>query len=303
VAERRRNPPPPNPPATSFPRTTPALARPRAPHGTLSATWIGHATTILQLGSLNVLTDPIWGARASPVPFMGPRRLVPPAMRFDDLPPIDLVLLSHDHYDHLDRPTIRLLVRRFPDARWAAPAGVGRWLRRAGAVAVSEFAWWEHEKAEDLSVACVPARHFSGRTPWGRNRTLWCGWVVRAGGRAVYFAGDTAWHPDFGDVARKHGPFDVALLPIGAYEPRWFMSAVHMDPDEAVRAYLELAGAHAASGQPEPSMIPIHWGTFRLTDEAPDEPPRRLEQAWRDAGLPPERLWLLRHGETRGTAT
>jgi N-acyl-phosphatidylethanolamine-hydrolysing phospholipase D len=299
MAERRRSPPPPDPPLSAFSSATPAFTRPRAGERALGATWVGHAATLLQLGALNVLTDPVWGERASPFRFVGPRRRVPPGIAFDDLPPIDLILVSHDHYDHLDRPTVRRLARRFPDARWAAPAGVGRWLRRAGAAAVSEHVWWDSERADDLTVSCVPARHFSGRTPWGRNRTLWCGWVVRAGGRAVFFAGDTAWHPEFAEIAHRFGPFDLALLPIGAYAPRWMMEPVHMEPEEAVQAYRQLVETHEALGHPPPSMLPIHWGTFRLTDEPLDEPPRRLAEAWRSAGLAPERLWLLRPGETR----
>jgi len=295
--ERRRNPrragAAPVPAASAF-------STPRAPERALTATWVGHATALIQLGGLNVLTDPMWSRRASPLSFIGPQRVIPPAVPFDALPPIDLVLISHDHYDHLDRTTVKRLARRNPDARWAAPAGVGRWLRRLGITAVSEHVWWEQEKAEDLSVACEPARHFSGRTPWRRNRTLWCGWIVRANGRAVHFAGDTAWHPDFSDVARRLGPFDLTLLPVGAYEPRWFMKAVHMDPDEAVRAYQAIADSHGnAAG---PAMLPIHWGTFRLTDEPMDEPPRRLEAAWAQAGLPADRLWLLRPGETRAAS-
>ncbi len=297
--ERRRNPPPPDPPELP-PPAVPGFITPRAPEDTLTATWIGHSTTLLQLGGLNVLTDPIWSRRASPLSFIGPERRVPPAVPLEALPPVDLVLISHDHYDHLDRATVRALARRHPDARWAAPAGVGRWLRREGVGAVSEHVWWDKEKAEDLSVACVPARHFSGRTPWGRNRTLWCGWIVRVHGRAVYFAGDTAWHPEFGEIARRCGPIDLALLPVGAYEPRWFMKAVHMDPEEAVRAYQQLLAAH--DGCPAPAMLPVHWGTFRLTDEPLDEPPRRLAQAWRDGGLAPDKLWLLRQGETRATS-
>jgi L-ascorbate metabolism protein UlaG (beta-lactamase superfamily) len=179
--------------------------------------------------------------------------------------------------------------------------GVGRRLRKFGATAIGEHGWWDRETASDLgfSVACTPARHFSGRTPWGRNRTLWCGWVLRAHGRAIYFAGDTALHPDFADIAKRFGPFDLVLMPIGAYEPQWLMRSVHMNPDEAVEAYGHIAAAHRERDAHPPAMLPIHWGTFKLSDEPFDEPPRRLHAAWSREGHDPDSLWLLQHGETR----
>lgn len=301
MAQRMRQPPPADPARSSFVLSSPAFHSPRASEGTLTVTWVGHASTLLQLGPLNVLTDPVWGERASPVRFAGPRRWVQPGIPFDDLPPVDLVVLSHDHYDHFDRRTLRRIVRRHPEARWVAPVGVGRHLRRLGATAVSEHGWWDRETADDLglTVACTPAKHFSGRTPWSRNRTLWSGWVLKAGGRSVFFAGDTAWHPEFPQIARRFGPFDLVILPVGAYEPSWMMSAVHMDPVAAVRAYREISGTLADMGHPAPPMLPVHWGTFKLSDEPMDEPPARLRDAWRDAALPEDRLWLVKHGETR----
>jgi len=301
MGQRARTRRPADPPRSSFPLSSPAFHSPRASDGILTVTWVGHASTLLQLGPLNVLTDPMWGERASPVRFAGPRRWVRPGIAFDDLPPLDLVVLSHDHYDHFDRRTLRRIVRRHTEARWVAPVGVGRQLRRLGATAVSEHGWWDRETADDLglTVACTPAKHFSGRTPWGRNRTLWSGWVLKAGGRSVFFAGDTAWHPEFPQITRRFGPFDLVLLPVGAYEPAWIMSAVHMDPDSAVRAYREIADTQVSMGHPAPPMLPIHWGTFKLSDEPMDEPPARLRAAWQSAQLPDDRLWLLRHGETR----
>lgn len=285
-----------------FPVSSPAFETPRASHGALTVTWVGHATTLLQLGPLNVLTDPMWAERASPVRFAGPRRWVRPGVAFDDLPPVDLVVLSHDHYDHFDRQTLRRIVRRHTEARFVAPVGVGRQLRRLGATAVSEHGWWDRETADDLglTVVCTPARHFSGRTPWGRNRTLWSGWVLKAGGRSVFFAGDTAWHPEFPQITRRFGPFDLVILPIGAYEPAFIMSPVHMNPAEAVRAYREIADTQIAMGHQAPPVLPIHWGTFKLSDEPMDEPPARLREEWNAAHLPEDRLWLLGHGETRG---
>lgn len=275
----------------------PRIDGPRAPAGTLSATWVGHSTVLLQVGALNVLTDPMWSARASPVQWAGPHRLTTPGVALDALPPIDVVLISHNHYDHLDAASVRAVARRHPSARWFAPLGVARYVRRWGARTVSELDWWDVANADGYTVACVPAQHASGRTPFNRMRSLWCGWTIRAGRHTIYFAGDTAYHPEFAEISRRHGPFDLCVLPIGAYEPRWFMRPVHVNPDEAVRAYTDIAGAHPAAATP--IALAIHWGTFALADEPVDEPPRRAATAWRAEGLPDETLWILSLGETR----
>jgi N-acyl-phosphatidylethanolamine-hydrolysing phospholipase D len=261
---------------------------------------VGHSTLLLQLGGLNLLTDPMWSERASPLPFAGPRRWVPPGVPLDGLPPIDAVLLSHNHYDHFDAPTIHALARRHPSAAWCVPLGLARALRELGVAEVREFDWWETGTlalaSGTLEVGCTPAQHFSARVPWDRNATLWCGFAVAANGRRVFFAADTGRHPEFARIGRRFGPFDVALMPVGAYEPRWFMRVVHMNPEEAVEALRELQEG-AGMGAP-PVMVPIHWGTFKLTDEPMDEPPRRAEAAWGAAGLAADRFRRLRHGET-----
>jgi N-acyl-phosphatidylethanolamine-hydrolysing phospholipase D len=296
-AERRRKPRAANPSPGFFPRATPSFATPRAPVDQITATWVGHSTLLLQIGSLNLLTDPIWSARASPVWFAGPRRLTPPAVDFDALPPIDAVLQSHNHYDHLDSRTVRRIVRRFPDATWYAPLGLPPKLRRWGVRNVVERDWWQTAEHGEATIGCVPAQHFSARGLRDRNETLWCGWTVHASGRRIFFAGDTALHPEFSDIAERQGPFDLVLLPIGAYDPQWFMRRVHMNPEDALEAYRALCGPYADA--PSPAMLAIHWGTFRLTDEAADEPPQRMRAAWRAAALPDDRLWILAHGETR----
>lgn len=273
------------------------FARPRAAQGTLSATWIGHSTVLLQIGTLNVLTDPMWSGRASPVQWAGPHRLTTPGVALDALPPIDVVLLSHNHYDHLDAASLRAIARHHPAARWFTPLGVARYVTRWGGRAVAELDWWDVLDADGIRVACVPSQHASGRTPFDRMRTLWCGWTLRAGNHSIYFAGDTAYHPEFGEIGRRHGPFDLCLLPVGAYEPRWFMRPVHVNPQEAVRAYIDIAHAHPAA--PPPTALAIHWGTFSLADEPVDEPPRRTADVWRAAGLPQDDLWILSLGETR----
>jgi N-acyl-phosphatidylethanolamine-hydrolysing phospholipase D len=281
----------------SFPRAEPAPDRPRAGADALTLTWIGHSTFLIQIGGRNVLTDPVWGDRASPVPYAGPRRVMPPALPLPALPPIDVVLQSHDHYDHLDRDTVRALARGFPEAAWVVPLGLDRWLARQGVRHAHALDWWESRAVGPLTLGCVPAQHFSGRGP-RRNRTLWCGWTIAApdGGPAAYFVGDTGWFPEFGAVAERRGPFDALLIPIGAYDPRWFMRPAHLDPEEAVGVYRELAAAQPGRRL---LMTAMHWGTFKLTEEPLGEPPVRARQAWEAAGLPPSHLWIPRHGETR----
>jgi N-acyl-phosphatidylethanolamine-hydrolysing phospholipase D len=292
----------------AFPAAVPSFATPRAAADALTATWVGHSTFLLQVGGLNVLTDPVWSERASPVSFAGPRRWTPPGVSFDALPPIDVVLVSHDHYDHLDEPTVRRLVREHPGAHWLAPLGVARWLRKRGAGSVAEHDWWESaeilREGVTARATCVPAQHFSGRSAGRRNDTLWCGWTLRAGERAVYYVGDTGYFPELGECARRGGgPFDLVLMPVGAYDPRWFMRPVHNDPEDAVRAYRDVvAGTRstaAAAAAPPPVMGAMHWGTFKLTDEPMDEPPRRTREAWERAGLPAELLWVPAFGETK----
>lgn len=269
----------------------PAFPTPRAATDVVTVTWVGHATFLLQIGGVNVLTDPMWSERASPVQYAGPRRFALPGVPLDALPPIDLVLQSHNHYDHLDEDTVRLLTRRDPGAVWLAPLGVAPQLRDWGVEQAHELDWWNSARFGALRLTSTPAQHFSGRGFADRDRTLWCGWALRAGSRAVWFAGDTGLHPEFATIGERAGPFDVALMPVGAYEPRWFMRPVHMNPEDAVQAFQALRVANA--------MVPMHWGTFKLTDEPMAEPPVRTVAAWRAAGLPDDALWVLVPGETK----
>ena len=285
----------PDPPRGWLPRRTPSIVVPRAPSGYRSATWVGHATVLLQLGALNVLTDPVWGDRASPLRWIGPRRLTPPGLAFDALPPIDIVLLSHNHYDHLDAPSVRRIAKRFPDASWLCPLRLGELLRSFGVRHVAERDWWQTVGAPGFMATCTPARHFSARGLRDSGDTLWCGWTIAADGVRVYFAGDTALHPEFAAIAANTGPFDLLMLPIGAYEPRWFMESLHMNPEDAIEAYRALTAVSAA----RPPCLALHWGTFRLTDEPVEEPPARFAQRWQAAGFPDQANWTLAVGETR----
>jgi len=291
LVHRTTRPRPKDPDPAVFARVRPAFVAPRAPASRLTVTWVGHASLLVQMSGLNILTDPMWSERASPVAFAGPRRWVPPGIALDDLPPLDVVLQSHNHYDHLDDHTVRSLAQRHPHASWVVPLGLGSFVQKRGArAAVVELDWWQEHTIDSLRIAATPAMHFSSRGIGDRGDTLWCGFALTAAHRwRAFFAGDTGYHPDFGAIGARYGPFDVALLPIGAYEPRWFMRYLHMNPEEAVDAFRSLDAR---------VMVPMHWGTFKLTDEAMDEPPIRARAAWQAAGLAPDRYRQLAHGET-----
>jgi N-acyl-phosphatidylethanolamine-hydrolysing phospholipase D len=295
LADRRNTPIVPDPDHDSFPRRAPAIIHPRAPRGHRSATWVGHSTVLLQLGPLNVLTDPMWSDRASPLQWIGPKRVSSPGLDFDALPEIDVVLLSHNHYDHLDKRTARRIAERFPNASWLCPLRLGSLLRSWGVKHLVERDWWQSVDTPIFSATATPAQHFSARGLGDRGDTLWCGWTIESDDVRVYFAGDTALHPEFADIGERRGPFDLVMLPIGAYEPRWFMRTVHMNPEDAICAYDSIARGSGAY----PACLTIHWGTFRLTDEAMDEPPARFARLWSEAGFPDALNWTLAFGETR----
>jgi L-ascorbate metabolism protein UlaG (beta-lactamase superfamily) len=234
----------------------------------LRITLINHSTLLLQQNGFHILTDPIWSERASPLGLVGPRRRRMPGVRWEDLPRIDTVLLSHNHYDHLDLATLRALADK-GHPQFVVPAGVARLLRGRGIGPVHELDWGESLPLARATIHSVPALHFSARGIFDRNRTLWCGYVIEAVDRVVYFAGDTAFGDHFARIRGRFGKPRLALLPIGAYEPRWFMSSVHMGPEDAVRAH-HILGAE--------NSIAIHHGTFQLADEGLDTPKKRLSE-------------------------
>jgi N-acyl-phosphatidylethanolamine-hydrolysing phospholipase D len=276
--------------APVLPQRRPDVAWLKANVSVDALTWIGHASFLLQVGGLNVLTDPHLTPRASPLPFGAPRRFNPPALGFADLPKIDLVLISHNHYDHLDLASVRRIAADHAPT-FVVPLGLAGWFRRAGITApVHELDWWQQVPHRDVTVHAVPVQHFSGRSATDRNRTLWCGFVLECAGRRILFAGDSGYSRDFADIAARFGPMDLSLIPIGAYDPRSFMREVHCDPEEAVQIHQDLRSRQS---------VAMHWGTFRLTLEPLEEPPQRLAAALDAAGIPRERFWVLEHGETR----
>lgn len=287
----------PTPARGSFPTAQPDITRPRAGASEHTCTWIGHSTILLQMGGRNVLIDPVFSEHAFPVQWAGPRRVMAPAVALEDLPPIDVVLLSHSHYDHFDKPATKWLARHHADATWIVPLALGRYVKGFGVATVIELDWWDTAHVNGLAITATPARHFSARRFRDRNKTLWCGYAIEMDGRRAYFAGDTAYHPEFHAIGERVGPFDLVMMPIGAYDPRWFMHVVHVDPEEAVRAVQDIVAGSGAA--PVPLTLAIHWGTFRLTSEAMDEPPRRAVARWTEAGLDPKRLWVAAFGETR----
>jgi L-ascorbate metabolism protein UlaG (beta-lactamase superfamily) len=256
----------------------------------LRVTFINHATVLIQTEGLNILTDPIWSERASPLSWAGPKRHRSPGLKFEDLPPIDIVLVSHNHYDHLD---IQTLLRLHADHHPRFVIGLGNlaFLTARGINDVVELDWWEVAKiADELTVTCVPAKHFSGRGLSDGDATLWCGYVIQASSGNVYFAGDTALGSHFIEVKRRFRSFRLVLLPIGAYLPRWFMHPVHLSPNEAVEAHHIL--------EPRVTMA-MHFGTFALGDDGELEPVHELREALNNESESNANFWVLVHGEAR----
>lgn len=267
----------------------------RANRTRTTVTWVGHATLLVQVGGLNVLTDPHFSERAFPVQWIGPRRRVPPAMPISALPRIDLVVISHNHYDHLDRDSV-LALNAQPGGPplFAVPLGVDLWMREQGIENVRRFDWWDMlrlPQAPGTELHFVPAKHWSSRTPFDRNATLWGGWVLRNPGFSFYFAGDTGYSArDFNAIGERFGGFDLAAIPVGAYEPRWFMGEQHVDPAQAVQIHRDVRARRSMG---------IHWGAFELTDEPLDAPIGALPAAVSAAGLPRDAFEVWKHGETR----
>jgi N-acyl-phosphatidylethanolamine-hydrolysing phospholipase D len=261
----------------------------RENRGEATVTWVGHSTLLIQLDGVNLLTDPHWSGRASPFSFVGPRRVTPPGIRFEDLPPIHLVLISHNHYDHLDRATVKQLAETYRPL-FLVPLGLKAWFAELGITEVEELDWWQSRTFRGLMLTCLPAQHFSNRSFWDQNRTLWSGWAVAGREKRLFFGGDTGYYEVFKEIGARLGPFDLAAISIGAYMPPSIMKLTHTTPEEALRLFDDVKGQR---------FVPIHWGTFDLAEEPIEEPPKRLGAEARRLGLHPDRIWVMRHGETR----
>jgi N-acyl-phosphatidylethanolamine-hydrolysing phospholipase D len=299
----------PKPPAAPTPRVAPdtTFIQTNARAGTMmqpAITWVGHATMLAQLAGLNVITDPVFSERVSPLSFIGPKRAVAPGLSLAELPHIDVVLISHNHYDHLDEASVRALNAQAGGAPlFIVPLGIKAWMADVGITNVVELDWWQTHTvaaaAGPVDIVLTPVQHWSGRGLTDRLKTLWGGYAVFAPDLHLFFTGDTAYSKDFADIHERFKPrqteaagggFDIALIALGAYEPRWFMTSQHVNPAEAVQIHFDIAAKRS---------VGIHWGTFELTDESLDEPPKQLADARRARGLADDAFFVLAIGETR----
>ena len=260
-----------------------------------TATWLGHASMLWQIGGKNILVDPIFSERASPVSFAGPARLTPSPLRLEDLPHIDVVLVSHNHYDHLDRPTVLALSKQAGGAPlFIVPLGISDWLQREGITTVKGLDWWQQHSlgaaaSDAVKVSLVPAQHWSSRTLLDRHESLWGGFVVQHQSYSMYYSGDTGYSRDFADIAARFGKFDFAQIPVGCYEPRWFMGNQHVNEPEAIQIHRDVGSRFS---------VGVHWGTFRLCDDPVDQVLDEFPKAAKAAGLSPAEFVLPALGQT-----
>ena len=280
------------PPGT-VPAYNPQVIRPdlnsldHADPATIQVTWIGHDTFLIQVAGLNILTDPMFSERASPFSFLGPKRVVAAPLRQEDLPPIQAAIISHNHYDHLDLTTIAKLGNT---TKYFVPLGLSDWFKKIGLDNVTELDWWQSVEFGPVRFYCVPAQHFSMRTPFDANTTLWSGWVLSTPAGNIFFAGDTGYSPDFQKIGQRLGPMRLALIPIGGYMPRWFMQPMHLNPAEAVMVHQDVQSQQS---------IGMHWGTIKLTEEPLAEPPLFLEKVLKGKKIALDKFITLKIGETR----
>jgi L-ascorbate metabolism protein UlaG (beta-lactamase superfamily) len=243
-------------------------------------TWIGHSTFLIQLNGLNILTDPVWANRLGT-----DKRLTPPGLPIGELPPIDVVLISHSHYDHLSHSSIKRLKG---DPIFFVPIGLGNWFKRKGFSKTVEFNWWDEHQMSGLTIAFVPAQHWSKRTLTDTNHSHWGGWIIQDAAQTIYFVGDSGYFEGFSDIGSKYA-IDYCLMPIGAYEPEWFMAAQHVSPEDGVKAFINTRSK---------VMIPMHYGAYRLADDTPKEALDRLLAEWKKRKLASKKLMIMKLGET-----
>ena len=261
-----------------------------APDQTNYAIWIGHATYLINNGDLNILTDPIFSKRASPFGFAGPKRMIPAVMSLSDLPKIDLVVVSHNHYDHLDIWSLKKLNKLNPRTIFLVPIGDGKKLIRAGIKNVYEMNWWDEFSHSETTFSFTPVQHWSKRGLFDRNKSLWGGWFIKTEALALYHAGDTGYSSDFKTTYQRLGSPDYSFIPIGAYDPRWFMKDSHCNVEEAIQIHKDVKSKKS---------IAMHWGTFQLTDEPMDEPIKLLKQLSKKLKLKKDEFSYMAHGQTR----
>jgi N-acyl-phosphatidylethanolamine-hydrolysing phospholipase D len=252
----------------------------------IQITWLGHSTFLIQVEGTNILTDPVFSDRVSPFSFGGLKRLAAPGLRLDELPRIHAAVISHNHYDHLDAPTIDRLGHT---VTYFVPLGLGEWLSKRRIEKVLELDWWQSSEWKGIRFHSVPIQHFSGRGFFDRNKTLWSGWIIESKRGKIFFAGDTGYSPVFKEIGDRFKPIRVSIIPIGAYRPRWFMRPVHVDPPEAIMIHKDTLSERS---------IASHWGTFKMADEPPGEPPLYLRRSLKEAGVREEEFILMNVGET-----
>lgn len=238
------------------------------------AVWVGHSTVLCRQEGRYFLTDPIFSERASPIPFLGPRRYTKPAFSAGEMPRVDFVLISHSHYDHLDLPSV-LAIQQMYAPLFFVPEGLKRWFKRRGLHNTVELPWWGTHTVGGVTVTAVPAQHYSSRTPWDRNKSHWCGWVVK-GEKTFYYPGDTGYGPFFAEIGKRCGPVDLAAMPIGAYSPQHLIRQHHLNPEESLDVFRDVGGK---------KFLAVHWGAFEMTEEPWHEPPARLMAEARRRGL------------------
>jgi N-acyl-phosphatidylethanolamine-hydrolysing phospholipase D len=253
----------------------------------IQITWIGNATFLIQVDGINILTDPVFSGRLAPVGGIGLKRRSPPGIPFDRLPPINAVLISHNHYDHLELYTVKKLGNK---PKYFVPLKLGQWFRDQKITNYAEMDWWDTSMFKGIRIVSVPSQHFSRRAVRDGNKTLWAGWVLETKRGKILFAGDTGYSPHFKEMREKLGPMRLALLPIGSYRPRWYMKTIHMDPPDAVSAHKDL--------QAEQS-IAMHWGTFYITDEPLGEPPLYLKKSMKETSMAEDSFLVMKVGEAR----
>ena len=258
---------------------------------TPTITWVGHATFLIQIAGLNILTDPHFTERASPFNFAGPSRTTPVGLKIEDLPKIDLIIISHNHYDHLDKQTIQQLIKKQEDNQplILVPLKLKKLLEKFGAKNVQELGWWDNTILKNVKIHSVPVQHWSKRSFTDTNKSLWCGWIIDAPNYRTFFCGDTGYSKDFGLIQKKFKYMDLSLIPIGAYAPRWFMKYHHCNVEEAIQIHKDIKSKRS---------IGMHWGTFILTDEPMREPVEKLKQLTKQKNMPPEEFAIMEHGKT-----